>query len=163
MDSNCLTAFLIIERDKDRRVDAVRKALEGLEVFMKTYHDDGGCDEGSSYWGRAGASLFDCLELLYWASGGKLSFYDLPLVRQIGRFIYRAHIHDDYFINFADGGKGHSCFPGIQVWDRIGDRKLMDLGISAHQLQEEKHQNCREEKLLLLCCVNCPRSLLTRN
>lgn len=141
-NSNCLTAFLIIERDKDRRVDAVRKALEGLEVFMKTYHDDGGCDEGSSYWGRAGASLFDCLELLYWASGGKLSFYDLPLVRQIGRFIYRAHIHDDYFINFADGG-AKVAIPASLVYrygHRIGDRKLMDLGISAYQLQEEKHQ-----------------------
>ena len=32
----------------------------------------------------------------------------VPLVREIGRYIYRAHIADEWFINFADAS-GHAC------------------------------------------------------
>ncbi len=145
-NSNCITAFLIIEKDKDRRVKAVRKALESLDTFMDVYHDDGGCDEGTSYWGRAGGSLFDCLELLFWASGGKLNFYDEPLVKQIGRYIYRGHIHDDYFINFADGGARVPISASLvyRYGERIGDQKLMDMGLSAYHLQAEEREKSEE-------------------
>ncbi|NLO81547.1 MAG: heparinase [Clostridiales bacterium] len=141
-NSNCLTAFLIIEKDRDRRVKAVRKALESLDAFMAVYHDDGGCDEGTSYWGRAGASLFDCLELLFWASGGRINFYNEPLVQQIGRYIYRAHIHDEYFINFADGGARVAIAASLvyRYGQRIGDQRLVDMGISAYHLQAEKRK-----------------------
>lgn len=40
--------------------------------------------------------------MLYSATGGGIDLYEVPLIREIGRYIYRAHIHDDYFINFAD-------------------------------------------------------------
>ena len=64
--------------------------------------DDGGCDEGPGYWGRAGASLFDCLDLLHSAPGGALDALREPLVREIGRYICRAHIAGDWYTNFAD-------------------------------------------------------------
>ena len=63
---------------------------------------DGGCDEGPGYWSRAGASLFDNLELLLQASGGKIDEFGSPLVREIGRFVYRAHIAGRFYLNFAD-------------------------------------------------------------
>lgn len=66
-------------------------------------YEDAGCDEGPGYWGRAGGSLFDYLDLLYLATDGKINIYNEPLVRKIGQFIYKAWIHDDYYINFADG------------------------------------------------------------
>ena len=136
-NSNCLTAFLLVEKDMNRRIRAVKKALESLEAFVGSYHEDGGCDEGTSYWGRAGASLFDCLELLYWASKGKIDFYGEHLIKQIGRYIYRAHIHDDYFINFADGGAKVNVDAALvyRYGKRIRDQKLVDMGISAYHLQ----------------------------
>ena len=42
---------------------AVAKIARSLDRFVDAYPDDGGCDEGPSYWGRAGASLFEALEL----------------------------------------------------------------------------------------------------
>ena len=63
--------------------------------FTGPYPKDGGCDEGPGYWGRAGASLLDCLELLYSATDGQVNVYDEPLIQEIGRFIYRVHIADD--------------------------------------------------------------------
>jgi hypothetical protein len=132
INSNWLTCSLLAE-DDPRRSETVHKILRSLDRFLDGYHDDGGCDEGPGYWSRAGGSLFDCLELLYSASAGRMDFYSVPLIGEIGRYIYRAHIHDDYFVNFADA----SAKPGIpgelvfRYGRRIGDRKLQGLGAFA--------------------------------
>ncbi|MEK7754913.1 MAG: heparinase II/III family protein [Acidobacteriota bacterium] len=102
INSNWLTCALVIEMDEKRRLAAVSKILRSLDRFLDGYHDDGGCDEGPSYWFRAGGSLFDNLDLLQSASNGAMDFYKSPLVREIGRYIYRAHISGNYFTNFAD-------------------------------------------------------------
>ncbi len=59
--SNWLTSTLLVEPDPKRRGAAIHKIVQCLDHFLNGYADDGGCDEGPSYWGRAGASLFDCL------------------------------------------------------------------------------------------------------
>ncbi|MDR3702586.1 MAG: heparinase II/III family protein [Candidatus Sulfopaludibacter sp.] len=100
--SNWLTAALLVERDETRRGAAVYRILRCLDNFLNSYAGDGGCDEGPSYWGRAGASLFDCLDLLHQASGGALNGFDLPLVHQIGLYICRAHIAGEWYTNFSD-------------------------------------------------------------
>jgi hypothetical protein len=102
INSNWLTAALLLEGDPARRLAAVGRILKSLDSFTGIYFDDGGCDEGPSYWGRAAASLFDCLELLHSATGGAIDHFADPLIRNMGRFIYRTHIHNDYFVNFAD-------------------------------------------------------------
>lgn len=135
--SNCLTAFLLLEENDERRVQAVAKALHSLDIFLNTYHSDGGCDEGTSYWSRAGGSLFDCLELLYTATEGAVDVYDSPLIAEIGRFLYRAHIDEDWFINFADGNaRVHIAADLVYRYGkRIGDPHLMALGAYAHRLR----------------------------
>jgi hypothetical protein len=100
--SNWLTANLLIEASPQRQVAAIAKISRCLDNFLNGYADDGGCDEGPSYWGRAGASLFDCLELLYQASNGTLNAFDQPLIRQIGLYICRAHIAGEWYTNFSD-------------------------------------------------------------
>jgi hypothetical protein len=100
--SNWLTSALLVEPDQKRRAAAVQKIVVCLDHFLSGYAPDGGCDEGPSYWGRAGASLFDCLELLYLASGGAVNAYDQPLIHQIGLYICRAHIADEWYTNFSD-------------------------------------------------------------
>jgi len=102
INSNVLAATLLIERDETRRLDLVHKVLRCLDNFLIPYPSDGSCDEGPSYWGHAGASLFDNLELLYGATGGHFNLYEDSGIQNIGRFIYRAHISDDYFINIGD-------------------------------------------------------------
>jgi hypothetical protein len=100
--SNLLTCALLIDTDPARRAQTVYKILTSLDRFLDSYHDDGGCDEGPGYWNRAGASLFECLDLLHSASNGEVNYFDLPLVRQIGAYIYKVHIAGDWYVNFAD-------------------------------------------------------------
>lgn len=111
--SNWLTATLLIEEDASRRARTVHKIMRSIDRFLDGYHDDGGCDEGPGYWGHAGGSLFECLELLDSASAGRLDFFGLPLVQEIGRYIYRAHVAGDWYVNFADAS------PRIQVYAEL--------------------------------------------
>ena len=134
-NSNLLTVFLLLEQDKDRRAAAVHKILRSLDVFLGSYHPDGGCDEGPGYWNRAGGSLFDCLELLRSATGGEIDVYDKPLINQIGRYIYRAHIYDRCYINFADASAKVGIADDLvhRYGKMIGDEKLSALGAWAAQ------------------------------
>jgi hypothetical protein len=125
--------------------------MRSLERFFDAYHDDGGCDEGPSYWGRAGGSLFDCLELLYGATNGAIDIYDEPLVGEIGRYLYRVHIGGDYYVNFADGGARVSPPANVvyRYGKRIGDENLKALGVSALQEQQRNSKSGRATEPLL--------------
>src|SRR5919199_1843880 len=131
--SNILTVALLLERDPGLRERTVLRAIEGLDAFLASYHPDGGCDEGTSYWGRAGGSLCDCLELLRSASDGALDGFQLPLVQEIGRYIYRMHVGGPWYVNFADGSA--QVAPDAEVvyryGERIGDPRLMAQGAAA--------------------------------
>jgi hypothetical protein len=130
INSNWLTCALLVERDEKRRLAAVSKILRSLDRFLDSYHDDGGCDEGPSYWFRAGGSLFDNLDLLHSASGGAMDFYKDPLVAEIGRYIYRAHIAGNYFTNFADApARVNMSADLVYRYGRaVGDRTMAAFG-----------------------------------
>jgi hypothetical protein len=130
INSNCLISFLLLEEDSDRRIQAVEKALRSLDIFLSVYHSDGGCDEGPSYWNRAGGTLFDCLELLYSASSGKINVYDEPLIQNIGRYIYRTFISSNYYLNFADSAAKLAVESELiyRYGKRINDPNLCALG-----------------------------------
>ena len=128
--SNWLTAVLILENDPERRVRSIQKILRCLDNFLNPYPRDGGCDEGPGYWGRAAASLYDCLELLHSASAGKIDIFDHPLIKEMGRYIYRVYIHDRHFINFADAAAKLSPDASLifRYGKSIADVDLMGFG-----------------------------------
>ena len=134
-NSNCLAAALLLEGDAARRAAIVAKVMRSLDRFIDPHPADGGCDEGTGYWDRAGASLFDCLELLHLASAGAIDLYGEPLVREMGRFLYRAHIAEEWYLNFADGGpRVHISADLVHRYGRrIGDAGLAGLGAAAHK------------------------------
>jgi hypothetical protein len=137
VNSNWLACVLLLERDAERRAQAVHKILRSLDVFINHQPADGGCDEGPGYWGRAGASLFDCLELLHHATGGKINLFDHNLIKNTGRYIMSAHIDGDWIVNFADAG-ANAQIDGdlVQRYGRqIDDPALANFGswLTEHQ------------------------------
>jgi len=140
-NSNWLACTLLTEPDEERRVRSVAKIVRSLDNFLYSYDDDGGCDEGPGYWSRAGGALFDGLELLRSASDGAIDVYDRPLIKEIGRYIYRVHIAGDYFVNFADASaRAHPPAELVhQYGKRIGDDRLANFGayLFAHGDDEE--------------------------
>jgi hypothetical protein len=130
INSNWLTAVLLLEDNAQRRTAAVAKIMRSLDNFINVYPDDGASDEGPGYWGRAGASLFDNLELLRSATNGKVDIYRSPLVRSMGQYIYRVYIKDQYFVPMGDASATITPDPELvyQYGGRIGDPEMQGLG-----------------------------------
>jgi hypothetical protein len=127
---NMLTAILILEDDQVKKVKGVEKLVMSLDQFINVYPNDGGCDEGPSYWGRAGASLYQCLDLLKRATNGKFDVYDNQVVKNMGNYIYKAYIEYPYFINFADADATTGSRPQIiySYGKDIGDATMQKFG-----------------------------------
>jgi hypothetical protein len=100
--SNWLMCLLLEEQDQGKRSDALVKIFSNLDSFIDSYHDDGGCDEGAAYWSRAAGAMFDCLDWLSRGSNGKIDIFSQPKIKEMGRFIGKMYITDEYFVNFAD-------------------------------------------------------------
>lgn len=99
---NMLTSYLLMETDPEKKSAQVNKILNSLDKFLNGYSDDGGCDEGPSYWGAAGALLYECLEIMKNVTDGKFDVFNDPLIQNMGNYFYKVNIHAPYFINFAD-------------------------------------------------------------
>jgi hypothetical protein len=99
---NMLNCFLILENDPSKKVAEVQKIINSLDKFLNGYSDDGGCDEGPSYWGAAGALLYESLEIMKNATGNKFDVFEDPLIQNIGKYFCKVNIHAPYFLNFAD-------------------------------------------------------------
>ena len=100
--SNVLLTVSLVEEDMDRREKTVELALEYLDNFINWYPEDGGCEEGPTYWNAGAACFYDCLELLDDMTDGYVSIFDDPLVKAMGEYAARVNICDNYFVNFAD-------------------------------------------------------------
>ena len=132
INSNVLAAALLVEPDAARRAALVHKTLRSLDAFLGPHPSDGGCDEGPSYWGRAGASLFEALELLQSASAGRISYFANPVVADIGRYISRVRIAGAWFVDVGDSGAKVGFDRGLvfRYGKAIGDPGLAALGSS---------------------------------
>ena len=101
--SNWINSALLLEDNDEKRTALIYKATQVLDEFLDPYPEDGGCDEGPSYWGAAAASLYDNISLLNLASNDAFRYvYANEKVKNMGRFIYRAQISETFFLNFAD-------------------------------------------------------------
>ena len=135
--SNILFVTLLTERDGLRQAETVARALRMLDSYLNVMPEDGGCDEGAGYFNMAGSSLLDCLEAVYEATAGRVSFYDVPLIRRIGEFPLRAHVAGPYFLNFADCDV-KPLLDGSRIWrygQRTGNDALQALGAVIHHAQ----------------------------
>ena len=131
--SNWLNCLLLVEEDQLLRAAMVRKAVAVLDRFLDKHPADGGCDEGPGYWGRAAASVFDCLELLYLASNGAINVFDEPLIKKLGEYFVKVNIADDWMVNFADAAARVSASRTLLYGfgQRVDSPELRQMGLWA--------------------------------
>lgn len=101
-NSNVLLTFLLLENDPDKLTDGVYRTLISADEFVNYTHEDGACEEGPSYWGHAAGKMYDYLDILYLATGGKVSIFDAPIIKNMGEYIARSYVGDGWVVNFAD-------------------------------------------------------------
>ena len=133
--SNWILSTLMLERNEVRRVTMTHAAMKGLDAYLNSLGEDGGCDEGPSYWFAAGASVYDCLELLHNASAGKIDIYGNELIKKMAGYITSTHIAGNYFVNFADADP--TLTPSGMLLYRFGkdvkDTAMIEFGKWAQQ------------------------------
>jgi len=113
VNHNMLTTILLMEEDAERKARNVYKTMRSVDKFINYYELDGGCDEGPSYWGHAGGALYEYLEMLHMITDGNVDIFDQEIIKNIGRYIYRAQISYPYVINFADASARSGSRPGV--------------------------------------------------
>ncbi len=133
--SNCVTAFLLLEKDEERRAKLVAHSLSLLDLYINGLGEDGATDEGPSYWSAAGLALFDGLYTIADATRQKISVFDHPIIKQLGTYIYKTHIDDDYFVNVADATpKIKADGVGIYRFGKaVKDEAMMGFGSWAYR------------------------------
>ncbi len=161
--SNWIMGSLLVEKDENRQAEMLHAALIGLDAYLNGLGPDGGCDEGPSYWFAAGASVYECLELLYKSTQGLPTVYDNELVNKMLTYVYKTHISGSYFTNFADADP--TLRPDGLLLFRIGkamnDPQMIGFGQwafknfpSASTTVTGHHRMRRVENLLTISRVN---------
>ena len=82
---------MLLENDRDVLAKAVYKSMTSVDKFLNYVKYDGACG-GPSYWGHAAGKMFDYLSALSLITGGKVSLFNEPQVRNMGntsQFIHR--------------------------------------------------------------------------
>jgi len=100
--SNYLTAVLLLEKDEEKRAQYVYQVMQLTDQYVNGLGDDGACEEGPTYWGAGPGCVLDVLELLKSASNGRIDIFHSGIVRNMGAYIYKVHIGDNYFVNIGD-------------------------------------------------------------
>lgn len=139
--SNVLTVFAVFCKDEARRDTAVSFACLQLDQFIKLYGEDGGCDEGPSYWGHAAASLFDCLCILSDLTNGAFDkLFHEPLVRNLGEYICHAHIGGAQFANYEDAHFHFRVSYDLvyRFGQKIQSRMMEQLGVALYRLYTQE-------------------------
>ncbi|MEX1241065.1 MAG: heparinase II/III family protein [Cyclobacteriaceae bacterium] len=140
---NMLNCILLLEDDPAKKQEALRKLIRSLDQFPNSYPDDGGCDEGPSYWGVAGSVLYQSLAILKQVTKGKFDVFDDPLIQNIGKYFYKVNIHAPYFMNFADADAttGGNPYQVYQYGKAIKDPVMQHFGAYLARLNNWGEKN----------------------
>lgn len=110
---NVLSCFLLLENDPEKLAAAVHRTMVSTDEFINYNHEDGACEEGPSYWGHAAGKLYDYLEILRYGTGGNVSVFDKPIIKNLGEYIAKSYIGNGWVVNFADASAKGGGYPGL--------------------------------------------------
>lgn len=102
ISANMLTIFAFTEDTAERIIACAKKAVFTLDKLYTKMPDDGECDEGVAYWNVSQAALFDSMQVLHHATGGKWCYQNNNKFTEMARFPYVLHIADMSYVNFGD-------------------------------------------------------------
>ena len=131
INSNVLTAGLLLENDVARRAALVDKVAASVDRFVADYSPDAGCEEGPGYWSRSAASTFDVLRTMVSAHSGQgAEVLKHPFVRAMGHYICDVHIASDSYVNFGDAHEKAAPDPEVlfAFGSGTGDPMLASFG-----------------------------------
>ncbi len=136
---NVLTCFLLMEKDKEKLTAAVYKTMVSTDQFINYTKEDGACEEGPSYWGHAAGKMYDYLQLLQYATGGKVDIFNHPKIKNMGEYIARSYIGNGWVVNFADASAKGGGNAGLvyRYGKAVQSAEMMDFAAYLHKRDAE--------------------------
>ncbi|WP_443936773.1 heparinase II/III domain-containing protein [Pedobacter sp. MW01-1-1] len=127
-NTNCMQSALLMMKPNDTLNRFTQKLLRSADQFVNQYPEDGGCDEGPSYWDMAGGKIIRLFMLMNQASEGKMNFKDKELLHEMGNYVYKMQIADNSVVNFADAVASYTQNPEsvYRFGELFNDPKLKD-------------------------------------
>ena len=138
INSNVILSAMLIEDNRTELIKIIHRSVLMLDNFINIYPEDGGCDEGPTYWTVAGGRLNLCLSYLYDCSNGKINIFDEPLIKNIASYIYKMHINEKFYFNTGDSPARARCDPSIfySYGKNINDETMMSFASYLRSLDD---------------------------
>lgn len=132
---NVLSCFLLLENDPDKLAAAVYRTMVSVDKFINYTHADGACEEGPSYWGHAAGKMYDYLQILSTATGGNVSVFNQPMIRNMGEYIARSYVGKGWVVNFADASAKGGGEPGLifRYGKAVGSLEMQQFAAYLHE------------------------------
>ncbi len=153
VNSNVLIAASVFAPNQRILTNVLYKVMVTLDNYLRHYPEDGACDEGPSYWMRAGASAIECAELLRDMTGGWADVLAEPKMVQMARFILNVRIYSDRVMNFSDCASHSSLEPGLlmHIGKVMGEKALCTLAkVSFDERRPSIRRNYNTMRVLYL-------------
>ena len=121
----------------------IGKTVKSTDFFVNQYPDDGGCDEGPSYWSEAGGKLMRFIHVLNKLTTTSIDWKSQQLIYNMGNYISKVHIGENNFVNFADAFSKSIPDPeSVYSYGALyNDAALKSFGAYLFGLQKQKLDN----------------------
>ena len=121
----------------------IGKTVKSTDFFVNQYPNDGGCDEGPSYWSEAGGKLMRFIHVLNKITTTPIDWKQEKLIYNMGNYISKVHIGENNFVNFADAFSKSIPDPeSVYSYGALyNDAALKSFGAYLFGLQKHKLDN----------------------
>lgn len=100
---NVLLSLLTLDLSEKEKRKVLKTAISTLDLYISSYPDDGGCDEGASYYHAAALALWGALHVISLATGNDLAdVFGNDKIKAMAEYVEKVHVADDIYLNFAD-------------------------------------------------------------
>ncbi len=128
--SNLLWTANTVLADEPERLGRYAEKLAGVtERYYQSYMNDGGSEEGSSYWTVSPVTYFLFQEALYRMSGGRINRFGDAKFRKMCEFITASQFAPGEFVTFSDSHRKIYLPLGIcrLMAERLDSEPLLEL------------------------------------
>lgn len=141
--SNLLTVFLLTEKRPAKVTRAIEKMFIEIQYYYDTIPEDGGCEEGSAYYGHSGISLFEFLYQIKLATGGEIDIFSDEKIKLTATYAKKARMVSDIYINVGDSHSNGRIGFMLNVFafgKETGQRDVMNMAATVFaEKYEPKH------------------------
>ncbi len=126
-----VAALVLMDADDPARAEVVALVIEGIDRYVAVLPQDGAIDEGYAYWWNGACRALEALDILSYATDGRLDASDVPALRATVGFPHRMHLGGPWYLNLADGPARP---PAAQPWHALhrAARRTGDAEAQAH-------------------------------